>query len=195
MNNLTDQQAFLVFNHHLGGVFVLFMGSISLLEVLNSARYKRIGFLWPISLLVLGGYMILLSDLTAWPVGPLTLRESLADPMVLQHKTFALILLTLGVIDLLRRLGSLSAPGWQGAFYAIALLPGVMLLAHSAASPGQHHPAMQGVLFSHSLIGFLALVTLAAKVLVDIKVIMGYKAIVYPVLIFMLGLQLFLYTE
>src|SRR2546426_10190258 len=122
MKDLPEQQAFLVFNHHVGGVFVLIMGVISLLEVLNGSRFRRIGFLWPTSLLILGGYMVLLSDPAAWPVGPLALAESLADPTVLQHKTFAIILVALGLIDLLRRLGMLSTPGWQATFYAVALL-------------------------------------------------------------------------
>jgi len=70
MNAVPEQQAFLVFNHHLGGVFVLFMGVISLLEVLCGERLIRAGFLWPVSLLILGGYMILLSDPAVWPIGP-----------------------------------------------------------------------------------------------------------------------------
>ena len=92
MKDLPEQQAFLVFNHHVGGVFVLIMGVISLIEVLNGSRFRRIGFLWPTSLLILGGYMVLLSDPAAWPVGPLGLTESLADPTVLQHKAFAIIM-------------------------------------------------------------------------------------------------------
>ncbi len=193
MNDLPEQQAFLVFNHHVGGVFVLIMGVISLLEVLNGARFRRIGFLWPASLLILGDYMVLFSDPAAWPVGPLGFTESLADPMVLQHKTFAIILVALGLIDLLHRLGWLTAPGWQVAFYAVALLPGVMLLAHNPASSGQHHA--QAVLFSHPLMGTLAFATLTAKILVDAKFITGTKAVAFPVLILMLGLQLFLYQE
>ncbi len=193
MNALPEQQAFLVFNHHLGGVFVLFMGVISLLEVLRGERLIRAGFLWPVLLLILGGYMILLSDPAAWPIGPLGFEESLADPMVLQHKTFAAIMVALGVIDLLRRLEWLTAPAWQFTFYAVALVPGVMLLAHRTTLSGQHHA--QSVLFSHPVMGTLALMTLTLKVLVDAKVIVGYKAIAYPVLILMLGLQLFLYKE
>jgi hypothetical protein len=193
MTDLPEQQAFLVFNHHVGGVFVLIMGVISLLEVLNGLRFRQIGFLWPASLLILGGYMVLLSDPAAWPVGPLGLTESLADPTVLQHKTFAIILVALGLLDLLRRLGLLTTPGWRVAFYAVALLPGVMLLVHTAASSGQHH--VQTVLFSHPLMGTLALATLGVKVLVDAKFITGTKAVVYPVFILMLGLQLFLYQE
>jgi len=188
-----EQQAFLVFNHHVGGVFVLIMGFISLLEVLNCARPRRIGFLWPLSLLILGGYMILLSDPAAWPLGPMDLRESLADPIVLQHKTFAVIMVALGFIDLLRRLGRLTTTAWQVAFYAVALVPGVMLLAHDTASAGQHH--VQAFLFNHPLMGTLAVATLTVKVLVDAKVITGYKAFAYPLLILMLGLQLFLYEE
>src|SRR3989442_14349710 len=100
INDLPEQQAFLVFNHHVGGVFVLIMGVISLLEVLNRARFRRIGFLWPASLLILGGYMVLLSDPAAWPVGPVGLPGSLRDPMVLQHKTFPSTLLALGLVHL-----------------------------------------------------------------------------------------------
>ena len=193
MKDLPEQQAFLVFNHHVGGVFVLIMGVISLLEVLNRARFRRIGFLWPISLLILGGYMVLLSDPAAWPVGPLDFTESLADPTVLQHKTFAIIMVALGVIDLFQRLGRLTSAAWQVAFYATALLPGVMLLVHNVASHGQQHAQM--FLFSHPLMGTLALATLTVKILVDAKVLTGTKAVVYPALILMLGLQLFLYKE
>jgi len=193
MNSLPEQQAFLVFNHHVGGAFVLFMGVISLLETLNPAKYRRFGYFWPISLLILGGYMILLSDPAAWPIGPMSLKESLADPTVLQHKTFAIIMVALGVIDLLRRLGRLTTAAWQLAFYAIALIPGIALLVHSAAFTGPHHS--QTFLFSHPLMEILALATLTAKVLVDAKVITGHKTVVYPLLILMLGLQLFLYEE
>jgi hypothetical protein len=193
MNNSPEQQAFLVFNHHVGGAFVLFMGVVSLLETLNPARYRRLGYFWPVSLLILGSYMILLSDPAAWPIGPMGLKESLADPTVFQHKTFAVIMVALGGIDLLRRFSRLTTVAWQLTFYAIALIPGIALLVHSAAHTGPHHS--QPFLFSHPLMGILALATLAAKVLVDAKVITGHKTVVYPLFILMLGLQLFLYEE
>lgn len=88
---------------------------------------------------VAGLFLLVFSDTELWPFGPQSwwygLTHNLED---LQHKTFAAILLTLGVLEIQRARGALKA-AWAGlVFPTLALCGSVLLLFH------EHHSRIHG---------------------------------------------------
>src|SRR5262249_35129096 len=88
-------------------------------------------------------YNLILSDPFAWPLGPSGLVESLSNPEVLQHKSLAGMGLTLGLIDLLRRLDLATHRTWLYLFYRLPVLTAGILVMHDfhgapRASPWGH---------------------------------------------------------
>jgi cytochrome bd-type quinol oxidase subunit 2 len=81
-------RAWLEFNHHVGGVIVLVLAALTWLEVLENSAAKAIRLAWPICLIVIGFYNVILSDRFAGPVKPSTLVENLSDPEVLSIRSW-----------------------------------------------------------------------------------------------------------
>ena len=188
-----EARAWLEFNHHVGGIVVLVLAGLTWLEVLGirPAGVVRLG--WPSCLILIGVYNVILSDRFAWPIGPSGLVESLSNPEVLQHKVLAVMVLTLGLIDLLRRLELVTHTAWLYLFYGLAMLTGGILLGHDfGAAPHAH---THGLAVSHVLMGLSALLALVLKVLVDHRIILGRLAHLYPLVLAGLGAQLLLFTE
>jgi hypothetical protein len=189
----SEANALLEFNHHVGGLIVLVLAVLAWVEVLQGEAAGMVRLGWPSCLILTGSYNLIWSDKFAWPIGPSGLAESLANPQVLQHKTLAVAMLMLGVIDLLRRLKKTTHTAWLFLFYGIAMLTGGILLLHDSGTASHAH--LSGVTTSHVLMGFLALLTLVCKVLVDHRLIVGWVAYLYPLLLLGLGMQLLLFTE
>lgn len=188
-----EARAWLEFNHHLGGMVVLVLASLTWLEMLRIRPTVVIRLCWPSCLILIGLYNVILSDRFAWPIGPSGLVESLSNPEVLQHKVLAVSVLTLGLIELLRRLELMTHIAWRYLFYGLAVLPGVILLVHDfGAAPHAHSHRLTA---SHVLMGLLALLALVLKVLVDHRIIIGRLAHLYPLVLAGLGVQLLLFTE
>lgn len=188
-----EARAWLEFNHHLGGVIVLVLAGLTWLEVRENPPIKVVRLGWPTCLIIIGLYNVILSDRVAWPIDPSGLMESLSNPEVLQHKILAAMVLTLGLIELLRRLQLVTHRTWLYLFYGLAMLTGSILLGHDLdVAPNAHS---HGLTISHVLMGLLALLALVLKVLVDHRIMLGRLAYLYPLLLAGLGMQLLLFTE
>jgi putative copper resistance protein D len=127
------------FNHHVAGFFVVLAGIFILAEPRLSARWPNIRYAWPLCFLLAGIFVLVFSDTELWPFGPQSWYYGLSHHMeVRQHKSFALILLAVGVIEFLRARGSLKAAwaGWVFPFVAIA--GSIILLFH------EHRGGMHG---------------------------------------------------
>lgn len=127
------------FNHHLAGFFVILAGIFILAESTLSKRWSFLRFVWPSCFLLSGLFVLVYSDTELWPFGPQSwwygLTHNLED---LQHKAFAVILLTLGIVEVQRARGILKS-AWAGlVFPALAFCGSVMLLFHV------HHTGMHG---------------------------------------------------
>jgi putative copper resistance protein D len=127
------------FNHHLAGFLVILAGLFLLGEDALRQRWASIRFVWPACFLVCGLFLLGFSDTELWPFGPQSwwygLSHNLED---LQHKTFAAILLTLGVLEIQRARGVLKSAWAAWVFPVLALFGSVMLLFH------EHHSGMHG---------------------------------------------------
>ncbi len=128
------------FNHHLAGFLVILAGLFLLGEDKLRQRWPSTRFAWPACFLVCGLFLLVFSDTELWPFGPQSwwygLTHNLED---LQHKTFAVILLTLGALEIQRARGVLKSAWASWIFPALALFGSVMLLFH------EHHSGMHGV--------------------------------------------------
>ncbi len=127
------------FNHHLAGFFVILAGIFILGGDTLTRRWSFLRFAWPACFLLSGLFLLVFSDTELWPFGPQSwwygLTHNLED---LQHKTFAVILLALGIIEVRRARGVLKS-AWAGwLFPVLASCGSLMLLFH------QHHSGMHG---------------------------------------------------
>jgi putative copper resistance protein D len=127
------------FNHHLAGVFVILAGIFVLAGGTQFQSKSLLRFAWPACFLLSGVFLLVFSDTELWPFGPQSwwygLTHNIED---LQHKTFAVILLALGAIEVQRTRGVLKA-AWAGwAFPVLAFCGSVLLLFH------QHHSGAHG---------------------------------------------------
>lgn len=185
-------RAYSEFNHHLSGFFVLFMGGLLALDAasLLEPRWLR---LWPVSLLLLGGYLVVWSDRMAWPIGPLGLLESLSDGEILQHKQYAVILLAMGSLEWAR----LRAPPlrWGSpAFFALLVFAGLLMFHHSFLMEHNHHSPK--LLFNHIVLGVLTLVSAGAKLLWEMRwMTWRHGGLLWPASVLAVGVLLVVYTE
>jgi copper resistance protein D len=116
------------YNHHWAGVFVLLAGlfaGLAQTRRVPGARY------WPVLLIGLAALIFLRADPEGWPLGPDSFGESIQDGGVLQHKTFALLLVIFAVFELRVQLGKPSFPAAACVFPAVCALGGALLLTHS----------------------------------------------------------------
>lgn len=187
-----EARAWLEFNHRIGGIIVLVLAGLTWLELREVRPSLLIRLSWPSCLMLLGGYNLLWSDKPAWPIGPSGLVDSLSNSEILQHKILALLVLTLGLIDLLRRLQRATHPAWLYLFYGLAALTGGVLVVHDPTLPSPTH--LPGLASSHTLMGVLAILVLVFKVLVDHRLMAGRIAYLYPLLLAALGVQLVLFS-
>jgi len=126
-------------NHHLTGFFLILAGIFILAEGTLPHRWSLLRFAWPFCFLLSGLFLLVFSDTELWPFGPQSwwygLTHNLED---LQHKTFALILLALGIFEFQRARGILNSAWARWLFPVLACCGSVMLLFH------EHHSAMHG---------------------------------------------------
>lgn len=186
-------RAWLEFNHHVGGVIVLVLAAMTGLEVLANSASKALTLGWPICLIIIGFYNVILSDRLTWPIRASELVVSLSDPEIFQHKLLAVMVLMLGFIELLRRLQVATRIAWLYLFYGLALLTGGILIGHDLADAPHAH--FQELTTSHILMGLMALLALVLKGLVDHRLILGRFAFLYPLTVAVLGIQLLFFTE
>jgi len=127
------------FNHHLAGFFVILAGLfIFAKDTLFQGKFI-LRFAWPICFLLSGLFLLVFSDTELWPFGPQSWWYGLThNPEDLQHKTFALILLALGIIEVQRARGILKSAWAAWVFPVLAACGFVLLLFH------EHHSGMHG---------------------------------------------------
>ena len=126
------------FNHHLAGFFVVLAGIFILAEPRLSAQWPSVRYAWPVCFLLAGIFVLVFSDTELWPFGSQSWFYGLSNHMeVRQHKSFALILLAVGVIEFLRARGSLKA-AWAGWVFPVVAIAGSIILLFHEHRGGMH---------------------------------------------------------
>lgn len=194
-------KAFSEFSHHLAGAFVLAMALGEFSEVLAVAAFAWARFLLPFGMLGAGFYLLIWSDIDAWPLVEGFYKPILVgDWETIQHKLYAVLLLATGVIELLRRRGRLARPWWRVPLPLFAIAGGVLLFLHT------HHvlAGMDVIMLHHRIMGTTGILAGCCKLVPDVigssrgpAGVPGRPAwdLVWSVLIFLVGLELVIYFE
>lgn len=150
-----EGKAYSEFNHRLAGALVMLIGLGELHGSLGTSLLSWSRFLLPGAMLAAGSYLIIWSDHDAWPIGPETFTETYFgdDTRTLQHKFYALLLLAVGTIELLRRSGWLLPRYWSLPLPAFAVIGGLLLFLHSHSD----HPSAHEIARHHAIMGVTAL--------------------------------------
>ena len=208
------------FNHHLAGLIVFLVGISAFLIYLSPRKFGFLRYVWPIGLLSLGIYLIIYSDAPGWPTSYVSIADTLNDPETMQHKIYALLLISMGLIELARAGGFAKGDSWKFAFPALAAFGAIFLLFHHHSIPKQGMEMMPGMDMdsmhgmheigsrhnshtSHTLIiyqhiGYVicGLGIVVSKVLFDMRKLQGKAApYIWPSLTMLLGIGLMLYRE
>jgi putative copper resistance protein D len=190
--------AYSEFNHRVAGLFLMVIGAAELSQALRSSSPLWARLLLPGALGLTGLFLLIWSDHEAWPVGPLTLSQTIfgGDHEILQHKTYGLCALVTASIEILRRSGRVRHPVWMLPLPAFAILGGWMLFSHSHGA----HPAAEKIALHHTVMGTLA-VTAGASRLASAWKTGAMRApqsrweLWWAGLVFLIGVQLILYSE
>jgi len=194
-------KVFSEFSHHLAGAFVLVMalGEMSLVLPVTALAWARV--LLPLSMLGAGIYLLIWSDIDAWPfVEGLYKPFLIGDWETIQHKLYAVLLLTTGMIELLRRRGRLEKPGWRVPLPLFSIVGGLLLFLHA------HHvyAGMEVILLHHRIMGTTAILAGCCKLVPDVFGPSSGPAgnpgrpawdLVWGILLLQVGLELMLYFE
>ena len=190
--------AYSEFNHRLTGILVVIVGLSELRQVLAIPLWAWTRFLLPGALLTTGLFLFVWSDHDAWPIGSLSFLQTFfgSDSEIFQHKSYALLLLAVGTIELFRRLGLIGRAAWATPLPLFAIIGGIMLFGHSHGA----HPSADKIAMGHVLMGTMAVVAGSSKLLFDWlrSGSHGWSSkwgLLWAGLILLIGIQLLIYSE
>jgi hypothetical protein len=187
-------------NHHLIGLFVVLGGVFILAQDTLKKRFPAVRYAWPVCFFLSGLFVLVYSDTELWPFGPKSwIQGTITNPEVIQHKTFALLLLGLGLVEMGRARERLKAIWAAWVFPVFAVAGSVLLLFHShhAGMRGTNHMAIMARIhaehLSYAATGFgIGLTKGLAEVSTKWQTVF---AKLWPTLMIVLGVLLMSYTE
>jgi hypothetical protein len=192
-----EGKAYSEFNHHMAGLFVLLIGLSELRGALGVAMLSWSRFLLPLAMLGAGGFLMIWSDHDAWPIGSLSFTQTFFsdDFETVQHKLYAILLLSIGSIELLRRRGKITHVAWSIPLPLLALIGGAMLFLHSHGT----HPSAHKIAMHHAVMGTTAIFAGLCKVTAGYKSPGAEKSsawgLAWSALVLLIGIELLVYTE
>jgi putative copper resistance protein D len=192
-----SDKAFSEFSHHLAGWFVLLMSLGEFSRALALPTLRRAQPLLPLGLLGAGLYLLFWSDIDTW-----SLADGLIQPFVvgdweaIQHKLYALLLLTVGLIEWRLRQGRLTGAAWRWPLPLFAIIGGALLLPH------MHHVLtdVRVIELHHRIMGATAMLGGSARLLPDLRRSPSAEErarweLVWATLLLLIGIELLLYFE
>jgi putative copper resistance protein D len=126
--NTPAEKAWSEYNHHWAGIIVLSMGLLALLAQAGRISWARN---WPLAFFGLSAFLFLRSDPETWPLGPVSFWATLADPEVLLHRFFAVLVMALAIFEWRVQTGRVTSGRARLAFPVLIAVSGALLLTHS----------------------------------------------------------------
>ena len=126
--NTSAEKAWSEYNHHWAGLMVLSMGLLALLAQAGKVRWAQN---WPLAFFGLSTFLFVRSDPETWPLGPVGFWATLADPEVLLHRFFAVLVIALAVFEWRVQTGRVASGRARLAFPVLIAVSGALLLTHS----------------------------------------------------------------
>lgn len=188
------------FNHHLAGFLVVLAGIFILAEPALRKRWSGVKYAWPMCFVLSGLFVLVWSDTELWPWGPQSWWYGLThNTEDLQHKTFAVILLALGFLEMQRARGAVKA-AWTGWVFPVLAIAGSALLLfhqhHTGMHGGDHMRIMAHIQSEHLSYAAIGLAIGVSKGLAETRTSWQKAfAVVWPLLMIVLGVLLMMYTE
>lgn len=193
------------FNHHLAGIFVIFIAFSEFQSAIRAAAAARARLLLPLSMLTAGLFLIIWSDHDAWPIGSITFTQTFltGNWETVQHKWFGIFLLLIGGIELLRRSGKLEQKWVKFPLPMFAIVGGLSLFFHTHGD----HPSIYKIAAHHAVMGIMAIAAGSSKLFTGWKTppvasagVRGPSTVspwelAWAGLIFLIGIQLLMYRE
>jgi putative copper resistance protein D len=126
--NTAAEKAWSEYNHHWAGMVVLVMGLLALLAEAGKMSWARN---WPLAFFGLSAFLLLRSDPETWPLGPVGFWATLADPEVLLHRFFAVLVVALAVFEWRVQTARVASGPARLVFPVLIAVSGALLLTHS----------------------------------------------------------------
>jgi putative copper resistance protein D len=127
-SNTPAERAWSEYNHHWAGIVVLAVGLLALIAQAGHIPWARN---WPLAFLGLSVFLFLRSDPEVWPLGPNGFWATLADPEVLLHRIFSLLIVALAAFEWRVQTGRVTSAGVRLVFPLLVAFSGALLLTHS----------------------------------------------------------------
>jgi putative copper resistance protein D len=126
--NTPAEKAWSEYNHHWSGIVVLTMGLLAFVAQAGKLSWARN---WPLAFFGLSAFLFLRSDPETWPLGPVGFWATLADPEVLLHRFFAVLVIALALFEWRVQTGRVTSGRARLAFPLLIAVSGALLLTHS----------------------------------------------------------------
>jgi putative copper resistance protein D len=192
--NTPAEKAWSEYNHHWAGIVVLSMGVLALVAQAGKVSWARN---WPLAFFGLSAFLFLRSDPETWPLGPIGFWATLADPEVLLHRFFAVLVIALAVFEWRVQTGRVASGGARLAFPVLIAISGALLLTHSHSLGNIREEVLAEL--SHIPLAILA-VTAGWSRWLELRLpaenqTRGVMARVWPLCIALIGVVLLNYRE
>ena len=188
------------FNHHFAGFTIILAGLFILAEGKIGARWPLVRYAWPMCFFAAGLYLLIFSDTEIWPFGSQSLWYAVTHSVEdLQHKTFAIILLSLGYVAFQRARGRWKTL-WAAWFFPVVGAAGAILLFFHTHSGDMHVPnamaTMEHIQRQHNWFATVGLGIAIANGLAETpQKWQRFFRVSWPAMLIVLGILLARYTE
>jgi putative copper resistance protein D len=187
------------FNHRLAGALIIMAALFFLAQPYLEKRLPALRYAWPTCFLAAGLFLLLFSDTEIWPFGYMSFYYAVTHNLEdAQHKTFSLILLVIGVVEIMRSSGRLKA-AWAAWVFPMAALGGTVLLLfhqHGGMHGSDAMQTMMRVQHQHLEFAEAGAAVVVTKALAETNT--RWQTIfnkLWPLFMVLLGVLLLLYTE
>jgi len=126
--NTPAEKAWSEYNHHWAGILVLAVGLLALDAQAGHVSWARH---WPLAFLGLAVFLFFRSDPEVWPLGPNGFWITFADPEVLLHRIFVLLVIGLAFFEWRVQTNRVTSPNIRLIFPVLVAVSGALLLTHS----------------------------------------------------------------